>query len=221
MPDLAHLTAFAIAAITVALIPGPGLLYVLARSLGGGRAAGIRSTYGTALGGLVHVAAAAAGLSALVAASATAFTAVKFAGAAYLVWLGVKTLLAADRTPPAAAFAPAREDVAAAAGALRQGILTEVLNPKTALFFLTFLPQFCQPANGPLALQILILGTASVALNSLADVVVAVSAGRISERLRAQPRVWRRQQVATGSLLVALGVYAATAGHRASAATRA
>jgi threonine/homoserine/homoserine lactone efflux protein len=220
VPDLAHLTAFAIAAITVALIPGPGLLYVLARSLGGGRAAGIRSTYGTALGGLVHVVAAAAGLSALVAASATAFMAVKFAGAAYLIWLGVKTLLAADRTPPAA-LAPAWEHDAAAAGALRQGILTEVLNPKTALFFLTFLPQFCQPANGPLALQILILGTLSVALNSLADVVVAVGADRISERLRAQPRAWRRQQVATGSLLVALGVYAATAGHRASAATRA
>lgn len=214
MPDSAHLAAFAIAAITIALIPGPGMLYVLARSLGGGRTAGIRSSYGTAIGGLVHVVAAAVGLSAIIAASATAFTVVKYAGAAYLIWLGVRALFLSDHEPPAIRVEPG--DVTP--GALRQGIVTEVLNPKTALFFLTFLPQFCDPAAGPLALQMVVLGTVSVALNTGADVVVALGAGRISERLRTRPRAWRRQQVATGSLLVGLGVFAAASGHRATAA---
>ena len=211
MPDLAHLTAFAVAAVTIALIPGPGMLYVLARSLGGGRAVGLRSSLGTGIGGLVHVAAAAAGLSALIATSATAFTVVKYLGAAYLIWLGCRALFAADREPPTGD----RDGTAdPSSGALRQGIVTEALNPKTALFFLTFLPQFCQPENGPLALQVLVLGTVSVALNTLADIVVAYGAGRVSEWLRTRPRAWRRQQVATGGILVGLGVYAAAAGHR-------
>jgi threonine/homoserine/homoserine lactone efflux protein len=208
MPDAAHLAAFAVAALTIAVIPGPGMLYVLARSLGGGRSVGMRSSVGTGIGGLVHVAAAAAGLSALIAASATAFTILKYAGAAYLIWIGLRALLARDRPtdPLVAVTSP---------GALRQGILTEALNPKTALFFLTFLPQFCQPENGPLALQMLVLGTISVVLNTLADVVVAHGAGRVSEWLRTRPKAWRRQQMATGGILVGLGVYTAAAGHRA------
>ena len=212
MPDAAHLAAFAVAALTIALIPGPGMLYVLARSLGGGRRVGLRSSYGTGVGGLAHVAAAAAGLSALIAASATAFTAVKYLGAAYLVWLGCRALFASDREAPSLDEQGAAE---ASSGALRQGVLTEVLNPKTALFFLTFLPQFCQPENGPVALQVAVLGAFSVALNTLVDVVVAHGAGRLSERLRTRPRLWRRQQVATGGVLVGLGIYAAAAGHRA------
>jgi threonine/homoserine/homoserine lactone efflux protein len=95
-------------------------------------------------------------------------------------------------------------------------VLTEVLNPKTALFFLTFLPQFCQPEHGPLAVQVLVLGAVSVALNTLVDVAVAFAAGGISRRLRERPALWRRQQVATGSILIGLGAYAALAGHRAS-----
>jgi threonine/homoserine/homoserine lactone efflux protein len=188
------------------------MLYVLARSLGGGRSVGMRSSLGTGIGGLVHVVAAAVGLSALVAASATAFTIVKYLGAAYLIWLGVRALLAARREP---AFDVLEARSGAEDGALRQGILTEALNPKTALFFLTFLPQFCQPENGALALQVIALGTISVALNTLADIVVAHWAGRASEWLRTRPKVWRRQQMATGGMLVGLGVYAATSGHRA------
>src|SRR5215218_5106131 len=206
MPDAAHLLAFALAATTIALIPGPGMLYVLARSLGGGRHEGLRSTAGTGVGGLVHVAAAAAGLSAIIATSATAFTAVKYLGAAYLIWLGAKALFSRDHAAPSVARTEAGR---APSNALRQGVLTEVLNPKTALFFLTFLPQFCQPENGPLVVQVLVLGAVSVALNTLVDIVVALGAGRISERLRNRPEMWRRQRVATGSVLIGLGGYAA------------
>jgi threonine/homoserine/homoserine lactone efflux protein len=211
VPDAAHLVAFTLAAVTIALIPGPGILYVLARSLGGGRDEGFRSAIGTGIGGLAHVTAAAAGLSALIATSATAFSVVKYVGAAYLIWLGGRALLARDREPPLAAVdqAPARSS-----NALSQGVLTELLNPKTALFFLTFLPQFCQPDRGPLAVQVVVLGAVSVVLNTAVDFVVAVAAGRLSERLRRRPSTWRRQQIATGSILVGLGVYAAAAGHK-------
>lgn len=213
MPDVAHLTAFAIAAVTIALIPGPGMLYVLARTLGGGRDVGLRSSVGTGLGGLAHVGVAAAGLSALIAASAAAFTVVKFVGAAYLMWLGCRALFFSAREPPLGALDGAPE---AGDGALRQGAITELLNPKTALFFLTFLPQFCQPEHGPLLLQVVLLGTVSVVMNTLADVVVALAAGRLSGGLRGRHRAWRRQQIATGSILVGLGVYAAASGHRAN-----
>jgi threonine/homoserine/homoserine lactone efflux protein len=213
MPDAAHLIGFAVAAMTIALIPGPGMLYVLARSLGGGREEGLRSTAGTGIGGIVHVAAAAAGLSAIIATSATAFTVVKYLGAAYLIWLGCKALFSRDREAPSGAAAGPAPTTS---NALRQGVLTEVLNPKTALFFLTFLPQFCQPEHGSVAVQVLVLGAVSVALNTLVDVAVAFAAGGISRRLRERPKMWRRQQVATGSILVGLGAYAALAGHRSS-----
>jgi threonine/homoserine/homoserine lactone efflux protein len=187
----------------LAAIPGPGLLYVLARSLGGGRSVGMRSSYGTAVGGMAHVVAAAAGLSALLAASATGFTIVKYVGAAYLIWLGIVALRSANEPPPA--LGGATSD----ARAFRQGILTEALNPKTALFFVTFLPQFCQPENGPLALQVVVLGTVSVALNTLADVIVAWFAGPLGERLGRNLRWWRRQRRATGGTLIGLGIVAA------------
>jgi threonine/homoserine/homoserine lactone efflux protein len=209
MPDNAHLIAFTLAALTLAAIPGPGMLYVLARSLGGGRDVGLRSSLGTAAGGCVHVLAAAIGLSALVAASATAFTIVKLAGAAYLIWLGVRALMSAGDPPPAVGRAAGGSD----ARAFRQGVLTEALNPKTALFFVTFLPQFCQPEHGPLALQVAVLGLISVALNTAADIVIAFAAGPLGRRLAGNVRWWRRQRRATGGMLIGLGVYAA-AGER-------
>jgi threonine/homoserine/homoserine lactone efflux protein len=207
VPDSAHLIAFTLAALTLAAIPGPGMLYVLARSLGGGRSVGLRSTVGTGIGGCAHVVAAALGLSAVLAASATAFTIVKYAGAAYLVGLGVVTLMSARKPPPVVAGGTD-------ARALSQGVLTEALNPKTALFFVTFLPQFCQPENGPLALQVLVLGLISVALNTIADVVIAFAAGPLGRRLAANVKWWRRQRQATGGILIGLGVYAATAERR-------
>ena len=200
MPDRAHLTAFLAAALVLAITPGPGIFYVLARSLGEGTRVGVRSSLGTGLGGLCHVIAAAVGLSALLMTSATAFEAVRLAGAAYLVYVGVRTLMGA------------REHQALERGdAFRQGVLTKLLNPKTGLFFLTFLPQFVQPGRGPVAPQLLALGAVSVALNSSADLVVAAVAGRARGALRAGSRWVRRQRALSGVALIALGGYAAAA----------
>ncbi len=207
MPDHAHMTAFLAAALILAITPGPGIFYVLARSLGDGTRAGVRSSLGTGLGGLCHVVGAALGLSTLLMTSATAFEVVRYAGACYLVFLGVRTLLGLRKPDPETLRA--RGD-----GALRQGVLTELLNPKTALFFLTFLPQFAQPERGPVVLQLLALGTLSVVLNSSVDLVVAAFGGRARSRLRAGSRWVRRQRALSGAALIALGGYAAAAARR-------
>jgi threonine/homoserine/homoserine lactone efflux protein len=205
MPDGAHLLAFLGAAVVLAAVPGPGMLYVLARTLGRGRGAGLRSAAGTALGGLCHVAGAAIGISALLMASATAFSVVRYAGAAYLLFLGARTLLELR--------AGSRDEIALETGReprlLGQGLLTELLNPKTALFFLTFLPQFVAPGRGAVALQMLALGCVSVALNTGADLVVVALAGRLGRRLRERPRWQRRQRALSGATLITLGGYAA------------
>jgi threonine/homoserine/homoserine lactone efflux protein len=203
MPDSGHLTAFLAAAVVLAITPGPGIFYVLARSLGEGTRVGVRSSLGTAVGGMCHVVAAAVGLSALLMTSATAFEVVRLAGAAYLIFLGVKTLLTH-------ADAPTRER----GDAFRQGVLTELLNPKTALFFLTFLPQFVQPERGAVAPQLLALGAVSVALNSSADLLVAAVAGRARGALKEGSRWVRRQRTLSGIGLIALGGYAAVADRR-------
>jgi threonine/homoserine/homoserine lactone efflux protein len=203
MPDSGHLTAFLAAAVVLAITPGPGIFYVLARSLGEGTRVGVRSSLGTAVGGMCHVVAAAVGLSALLMTSATAFEVVRLAGAAYLIFLGVKTLLTH-------ADAPTRER----GDAFRQGVLTELLNPKTALFFLTFLPQFVQPERGAVAPQLLALGAVSVALNSSADLLVAAVAGRARGALKEGSRWVRRQRTLSGIGLIALGGYAAAADRR-------
>jgi threonine/homoserine/homoserine lactone efflux protein len=204
MPDATHILAFFLAALVLAAIPGPGLLYVLARSLGGGRGVGLRSSLGTGVGGCVHVLAAAAGLSALLASSASAFAVVRYLGAAYLVWLGIRTL-----TEGREHSVLGRGGSGADVRAFRQGVITEALNPKTALFFVSFLPQFARPEGGPLAVQLALLGAISVALNTSADVLVALAAGKLGQRLMATPRLWLRQRKLSGGLLVGLGVYAA------------
>jgi threonine/homoserine/homoserine lactone efflux protein len=155
----AHPLTFLAAALLVAVMPGPGIFYVAARALSGGRAAGFASSVGLGLGGLVHVAAAAVGVSALLMASAQAFTVLKLVGGVYLVWLGVKSWREAR--------APAPIDVRAADArrAFRDGIIVEALNPKTAAFFLAFIPQFIDPAR-PVAAQFIVLGLISVGLNT-------------------------------------------------------
>ncbi|HEX5505163.1 MAG TPA: LysE family translocator [Thermomicrobiales bacterium] len=205
MPSGTHLGLFLAAALVLAVSPGPGLLYVLARSLRGGRRAGLASSGGTALGGLGHVVAAAFGLSAILAASALAFGVVKYVGAAYLIVLGLRTLFSQEDAHPAAPLA------GDARRAFRQGVVTEALNPKTALFFLAFLPQFVDPA-APAVPQFLLLGAISVALNSGADVVVALLAGPIGGRLWASARRRRGQRLVAGGVLIGLGAYVAVAG---------
>src|SRR6266446_1352974 len=135
MPDPHHFLLFFAAALLLAITPGPGIFYVLARSLAGGKREGVQSSFGTFAGGLFHVFAAALGISAILAASAVAFHTVKYAGAAYLVWLGIRMIRTRNAEMPAQTAPPAQ-------GSFRQGILTEALNPKTALFFLSFIPQF-------------------------------------------------------------------------------
>ena len=202
MPSIAHLSIFCTAALLLAISPGPGMLYVLARSLQGGRKVGLASALGTALGGLVHVAAAAFGLSLLLAQSAMAFALVKYLGAAYLIYLGARTLLAKEPEGLPQGAAPAK------GSPFWQGTLTEVLNPKIALFFLAFIPQFIDH-DAPLVPQFLLLGMISVSLNTAADLTVVLATVPLARRLR-ESAVWRRRQrKATGMVLVGLGGYVA------------
>ena len=202
MPDLATFSLFFIAAFTLAIIPGPGMLYVLARTLRGGKAEGISSTLGTSVAGLTHTVAAALGLSAVLATSALAFSVVKWAGAAYLIYLGLKTLL--DRKP----LVLDSTTPTAASGAFRQGVLTELLNPKTALFFLAFIPQFVSPA-GNVFLQFVLLGFITTLLTSGADLLVVFAANPLSGLLQRSQRLQTVQRVGSGGLLLGLGVYVA------------
>jgi threonine/homoserine/homoserine lactone efflux protein len=191
---------FLLAAVALAITPGPGIAYVLARTVSGGRADGLASTAGTALGGLVHVVAAAAGLSALLMQSAGAFTIVRYVGALYLIYLGVRTLFAGS--------APAGEVRIRSHGARRafiEGVVVEALNVKTAIFFLAFLPQFVYPAL-PLLPLFVVLGLICVALNTAVDVAVVLGASAALSRSSMQGRIrtWLRR--VSGTTMVALGV---------------
>jgi threonine/homoserine/homoserine lactone efflux protein len=201
MPDITEFVLYLAAASLLAVTPGPGIFYVAARSLAGGRAEGIASSLGTALGGLVHVLAGALGISALVLASAELFTALKWVGAAYLVWLGVRTMMAARRNVPGADAAPAL----GTRRAFREGVVVEALNPKTAAFFLAFIPQFLDPSAGAVALPFILLGSISVLLNTLADIVVAIGASRIREGAATRPGFIRRLREISGASMIALG----------------
>jgi threonine/homoserine/homoserine lactone efflux protein len=187
-------------------VPGPAVLYVVAQSIDRGRLAGVVSALGVAVGGLVHVTAATIGLSSLLVSSAEAFTVVKYAGAAYLIGLGLLTIFR-RREEPSAELPCERK--------LRrrfwQGVVVNVLNPKTALFFLAFLPQFVDPEAGGAALQIAVLGLLFVVLAMLSDSVWALAAGTASERLRGNRRFLGVQRYVSGSVFVGLGALTAAA----------
>jgi len=206
MPDGHGALLFFVAALAVAISPGPGMFYVAARTLAAGRREGIASTLGTGLGGLVHVIAGAVGVSALVMASAEAFTLLKLAGAAYLIWLGVKTFRSAGQAtilldPEASGWRRA----------FREGVIVEALNPKTAAFFLAFIPQFVDPALGGVAAQFVALGLVSVVLNTLVDVVVTFLASNVRASLIGRPLLIRRLREGSGMMLCGLGATLAVA----------
>jgi threonine/homoserine/homoserine lactone efflux protein len=207
IPDLGSLAVFVIAALALLVIPGPAVLYVVTRSIHQGRRAGLASVLGIHVGTLVHIGAATAGLSALILSSAVAFTAVKIAGAAYLVGLGVWTLLSRRA-----------EDEVAVGGERRlrrvfaQGIVVNVLNPKTALFFLAFLPQFVDPNAGTPALQIAFLGLLFGALGLVTDSIWAIAAGTAGGLLRGSRKFLRVQRYVAGTVYLGLGAVTALAG---------
>jgi threonine/homoserine/homoserine lactone efflux protein len=202
---LTNLPLFLVAALVIAIVPGPGIFYVAARTLSGGPKAGIASTFGTAIGGLVHVIAGALGISAIILASAELFTAVKFAGALYLVWLGIKTFR------DARVFLPQDTTPFEAQRAFRDGVLVEALNPKTAAFFLAFIPQFVDPATGSPALQFMTLGLISVTLNTLADFVVVAMAATAQASLTRRPQLFQRLRQGSGLFIAGLGISLALA----------
>jgi len=203
MVDRHLFPVFLAAALVLAATPGPGIFYVLARTLGGGRREGVHSSLGTFLGGLIHVVAAAFGLSAILAASATAFSVVKYLGALYLLWMGISMI----RTRNAGFDGSYR--TAGSLHVFRQGVLTEAMNPKTALFFLSFLPQFVNPHHGHVVVQFLVLGIVSVSLNTLADLVVVAAAAPLGRKLRSSPRFRRNQRVASGIGMIGLSAFVA------------
>lgn len=205
MLDTTRLPFFLTAALVLAIAPGPGMLYVLARSLAGGRREGVLSSLGTFVGGMVHVLAAAAGVSLILARSAVAFAAVKYAGAAYLCFLGFRMILDARRDPDSIPVEAGRST----RNPFWQGIATEVLNPKTALFFLSFIPQFVNRDLGHVFWQFVILGSISVGLNTSADLAVTFFAGPLGERIRSSARFRRTQRTATGAIMIGLGTYLA------------
>jgi len=206
VPTWATLGVFALAALALLAVPGPSVLYIVTQSIRDGRRAGLVSMLGIQTGALVHVTAAALGLSALLVSSAAAFDAVKLAGAAYLVYLGVRRLLGRDEPD----LADPRERIE-----LRrlytQGIVVNVLNPKTALFFFALLPQFVDPARGPVVLQVLLLGLLFIALALVSDGLWAVFAGTFGERLRYSRTFARVQRYVSGGIFLGLGLVAALA----------
>lgn len=196
---------FVLAAIILAITPGPGLAYVMARTVAGGRPEGLASCLGTAIGGMLHVVAAALGLSLVLAQSAFAFSVVKYVGAAYLIYLGMRLLLRKEQQTAAKTVTPQ-----GARRAFGEGIVVEALNVKTALFFLAFLPQFVAQSE-PLAPQLVLLGSICVALNTLVDVAAVLAADRVLKSGAAQAARARLLTRVSGATMLGLGAFLALA----------
>lgn len=204
LPDPPSLLLFLVAAVVLIVIPGPAVFYVVARSVAQGSVAGLISALGVGLGGLVHVAAAALGVSALVLASATAFTVLKYLGAAYLIYLAVRAFFARDEAETSVDASPR-----SMGRVFVDGAVVNILNPKTALFFLAFLPQFVDPVAGSVPVQMALLGLLFVVIAVLSDAAYACMAGGLAARLRSSARVRRLRRWLTGSVYMGLGVTAA------------
>ncbi len=209
LPSAANLWIFTGAALALLLIPGPAVLFIIGRSIEQGRRAGIVSDLGIHTATLVHVLAAALGLSAILASSALAFSVVKYAGAAYLIWLGLRKLLGSDVATDEALAAPARHRYRRL---FRDGFVVNLLNPKTALFFLAFLPQFVDPTRGHIATQITVLGMIFVGVGLMTDGCYAMAAGTAGGWLK-RSRGWQAfERYVSGMLYIGLGLTTALGG---------
>jgi threonine/homoserine/homoserine lactone efflux protein len=206
MPTGSTIAVFLLAAIALAVVPGPAVAYIVTQSIDQGRRAGVFSALGVATGGLVHVTAATVGLSALIASSATAFTVVKLVGALYLIVVGIRRILSGD-----AADVEPRALRAPLVRIYRQGVIVNVLNPKTALFFLAFLPQFVDPDRGAVWPQVALLGVVFVSVAVLSDLTYALVSDAIAGRIRRTGTGARVRRWLTGGVFVALGITAAAA----------
>ena len=207
MIPLSSLVVFLVAALGLLLVPGPAVIYIVTRSVSQGRRAGIASVLGIELAGLCHAAAAAFGLSAILLASSVAFSAVKYVGAAYLVYLGIRAIFSKQK--------PIEVDNAAApdlAQLFRKGFLVNLLNPKTALFFYAFLPQFVSPARGSTIVQILALGIMFVLLATITDSTYALVTSGVGRLIMRRPGFQRVQKYVTGGIYLTLGIAAAVSG---------
>ncbi|GAA0396712.1 RhtB family transporter [Acrocarpospora corrugata] len=206
MPDITALAVFAVATLALLVVPGPAVVYIVTRSVAQGRGAGLVSVLGVHAGSVVHVVAAALGLSALLATSATAFLVVKYLGAAYLVWLGVRKLMSRSGAEVVEAGKVSTSRL------FGEGFVVNVLNPKTAIFFLAFLPQFADPAAGAIAPQIVLLGAIWIVLGMASDGTYALAAAALAGRVRQSATARRRLDVASGVIYIGLGAVAAFTG---------
>lgn len=201
MPTPHSIIPFMLSALALNLSPGPSILYILSRSIGQGREAGLVSVLGLATATLIHAMAAALGLSTLFVYSPVAFLVVKYLGAAYLIYLGIATLLAGGTLQPSRAAAPVP-----LVAIYRQGVVTDLLNPKVALFFIAFLPQFVDAAAGSPALQILFFGVLFHVTGVPVNLMVALAGGRLAALLARRPSWGRIQNWISGTVLVGLGL---------------
>ena len=209
MPDATTFGLFVAAALALLLMPGPAVIYVVTRSVDQGRPAGLASVLGVGIGSLVHIAFAAVGLSALLASSAAAFGVVKWLGAAYLIWLGLQRLLTRGEDAPAAVEPERLSRI------FLQGVVVNVLNPKTALFLLAFLPQFVDPSRGPVWIQVSVLGLTLASLGLLTDGLYALLGGTAADWLRQRSEsvsLRRMRRYVPGGVYIALGVVTMVSG---------
>jgi threonine/homoserine/homoserine lactone efflux protein len=209
MLEWSKLSLFVSVATILVFMPGPNTLYIIARSIQQGRLAGFVSSLGVQVGTMVHIAAAALGLSALLVSSAAAFNVVKYAGAAYLIYLGIKALLTKEKIESTGVRNTKLSRI------LYQGIVVNVLNPKTALFFFAFLPQFISVSRGRVMLQVVLLGSILIFLGTLSDSIYALASGSIGNWLRGNLKFLRVQRYFAGSVYIGLGAATALSGaHR-------
>lgn len=208
MPTLPTLLTFAVAATLLIIVPGPNVLYIITRGIDQGRKAAVVSALGVEVGMVFHIGAAVLGLSALVARSEVVFNVVKYAGAAYLIWMGIAAIRSRGHDPEL----PLASRQATSGRLFTQGLVVNVLNPKVGLFFVAFLPQFIEPGRGATTAQILVFGGLFLAIATISDLTYAMASGSIGNWLESRPAIAKQRDRMTGAVYIVLGAVAALAG---------